>query len=137
VLLLALLGGAGLALAQQRQGENLDLASLLRVGEPIGMADQRLLQLGWRPAGSASSTELDRERSSTPLASLSGCSGTGQGYCRFDYRRGTARLAVITLPAAGGLQGEPRVLRWLDDTSGRRWGQCQSDSSGELIPCSP
>jgi hypothetical protein len=27
------------------------------------------------------------------------------------------------------------VLRWVDDASGQRWGLCQSDSSGKLVPC--
>lgn len=136
VLLLALLGGAGLTLAQQRRNDTLDLASLLRVGEPIIAADQRLLQLGWRPAPAASADALDQGRSGSSLASLSGCAGTGLGYCRFDYRRGGARLAVITVPAAPGMPGGPQVLRWVDDASGQRWGLCQSDSSGELVPCS-
>ena len=137
VLLLALLGAAGLALAQQRSGDALGLASLLRVGEPIVAADQRLLQLGWQPAAAATADDLDQELSGSRLASLSACSGTGLGYCRFDYRRGRTRLAVITVPSAAGNHGGPQVLRWVDEASGQRWGLCQSDSSGELAPCGP
>ncbi len=133
--MLALLGCAGLALAQQRRNDSQGLASLLRVGEPVIAADKRLLQLGWRPAPAASPAALDQERSGSSLASLSGCAGTGLGYCRFDYRRGGARLAVITVPAAPGGSGGPQVLRWVDGASGQRWGLCQSDSSGELVPC--
>jgi len=137
VLLLALLGGAGLALAQQRSSHDLGLASLLRVGEAMLAGDQRLRKLGWSPAGVASADGLDRELSGSPLDSLSGCSGTGLGYCRFDYRRGQARLAVITVPAATGRGGGPLVLRWVEEASGQRWGLCQSESSGELLPCAP
>ncbi len=135
VLLLALLGGAGVAMAQQRSGDPLALATLLRVGQPILESDRRLLQLGWRPSPASAPAALDRERSGSTLASLSGCSGTGAGFCRFDYRRGRARLAVITVPSPTGHSGGPIVLRWVDDISGRRWGLCQSDTSEQLIPC--
>ncbi len=135
--LLGLLGGAGVALAQQHRGDATSLASLLRVGEPIVAADQRLLRLGWRPSAAVSADALDQERSGTRLASLSGCAGTGLGYCRFDYRRGRARLAVITVPSVSGQRDGPQVLRWIDEASGQRWGLCQDDSSGELAPCGP
>ena len=137
LLLLGLMVCAGMALAQQHHGDTASLASLLRVGEPIVTADQRLLQLGWRPAAAAGADALDRERSGSRLASLSGCAGTGPGYCRFDYRRGRARLAVITLLFVSGHRDGPQVLRWIDEASGQRWGLCQDDPSGELAPCSP
>lgn len=129
--------GAGMGLAQQHHGDTTGLASLLRVGEPIVTADQRLLRLGWRPAAAASADAIDQERSGSRLASLSGCAGTGLGYCRFDYRRGRARLAVITLPFVSGHRDGPQVLRWIDEASGQRWGLCQDDPSGELAPCGP
>lgn len=143
----ALQGGAGRA----------DFASLLRVGQPILEADRLLQERGWRPAPERPAGALDRERAGNGLASLSACSGVAAGLCRYDYRRDTKgrrnRLAVITwragaeTPAASdpdpttmGLTTEDpttaTVLRWSDEgPGGGRWGLCQAEDRGALVPC--
>jgi hypothetical protein len=75
-----------------------DLAGLLRVGWPVLVADSHLRRLGWSPAPVRQPEALDRQLAGNSLASLSDCSGTGLGFCRYDYRRADVNLSVITLP---------------------------------------
>ncbi len=74
------------------------LAGLLQVGWPVLAADSHLRRLGWSPAPLRQSDALDRQLAGNSLASLSDCSGTGLGFCRYDYRRAAVNLSVITLP---------------------------------------
>jgi hypothetical protein len=74
------------------------LASLLQVGWPVLVADSHLRRLGWSPAPVRQPDALDRQLAGNSLASLSDCSGTGLGFCRYDYRRAAVNLSVITLP---------------------------------------
>lgn len=73
-------------------------AGLLQVGWPVLVADSHLRRLGWSPAPVRQPDALDRQLAGNSLASLSDCSGTGLGFCRYDYRRAAVNLSVITLP---------------------------------------
>ncbi len=122
------LGLLGLLLAQSGQGGDqgpgpfMALPQLLRVGQPIQEADRALRRARWIPAPAGAPLPMERTRAGNPLTSLSGCSGSGSGFCRYDYRRGDARLSVISVPAPAGGAGGGRVLRWSDARTGRTWG---------------
>ncbi|MCP9884555.1 hypothetical protein KBY97_05375 [Synechococcus sp. ATX 2A4] len=122
------------------------LKGLLEVGWSIEAADSHLRRTGWSPAPVRQPDALDRLRAGTRLSSLSDCSGTGLGFCRYDYRRGAVNLSVITLPEQAMLELiEPqqpattngaRVVRWLQADSERSWGLCASSSApNRLVPC--
>jgi hypothetical protein len=83
----------------------------LKPNQAITSADQQLKAQGWRPAGDPGLQPFERELAGNQLASLSGCSGTGAGFCRYDYRRGRQRLEVITV---AGPDGTGLVQRWLE-----------------------
>lgn len=74
----------------------------LSVNEPITQVDARLVSAGWAPHPEQEPLPLERNLAGNNLASLSACSGTGQGFCRYDYRRGNEHLAVVTVPRATG-----------------------------------
>ena len=65
-------------------------------------ADARLIAAGWAPDPDREPLPLDRKLAGNSLASLSACSGTGLRFCRYDYKRGSQTIAVITIPGAGG-----------------------------------
>lgn len=75
-------------------------------------ANRYLLADGWIPAPMQIPSEAERRWASVPLSSLSGCSGTGIGYCRFDYQRNRQRLSVVTVPSQPGRASVGRVERW-------------------------
>ena len=111
--LLALLGGSGVW-AHTRG------VLPLSAGQPILEADAVLLASGWRPSPQHHPLALDQQRAGVPLSSLSACSGTGQGYCRFDYHRNGRQLSVVTIPS---LERSPHsnllggvVKRWWVET---------------------
>ena len=79
--------------------------------QPIETADARLRSAGWQPAGEPGLQPFERQLAGNDLSSLSGCSGTGAGFCRYDYRRGKRQLAVVT---SAGSDGRGRVLRWFE-----------------------
>ena len=81
----------------------------LKPNQPIHSADSHLKALGWRPAGDPNLQPFERDLAGNQLTSLSGCSGTGAGFCRYDYRRGRQRLEVITV---AGPDGNGLVQRW-------------------------
>ncbi len=83
----------------------------LKPNQPILSADAQLKAQGWRPAGEPGLQPFERELAGNQLPSLSGCSGTGAGFCRYDYRRGRQRLEVITV---AGPDGMGLVQRWLE-----------------------
>ena len=91
----------------------------LQAQQPIQAADARLREQGWRPDAEHSPSDFERELAGNGLASLAACSGTGQGFCRYDYRRGPQRLLLITVPGprASGGAGDGRVLRWQLETA--------------------
>jgi hypothetical protein len=70
--------------------------------EPISQVDDRLLADGWIAKPDRDPLPFERERAHNNLASLSACSGTGMGFCRYDYQRGSQRFAVVTLPDPDG-----------------------------------
>ncbi|MCP9771401.1 hypothetical protein KBY66_01950 [Synechococcus sp. Tobar12-5m-g] len=116
-------------------GSSVDFATLLQVGQAITTADRNLQAKGWRPAPERQPDQLDRERAGNPLASLSACSGSGLGYCRYDYRRGQHTLTVITAAFLPGAGPGASVVRWSDGPAGRLWGLCQQEASARLLPC--
>ena len=90
----------------------------LKPNQPILSADAQLKAQGWRPAGEPGLQPFERELAGNQLPSLSGCSGTGAGFCRYDYRRGPQQLSVITIP---NTNGDGLVHHWqLDGSSASR-----------------
>lgn len=79
--------------------------------EPIDQANARLLADGWIPKPDREPLPFERERAGNNLASLSACSGTGMGLCRYDYQRGDRSLAVVTVP---GPKGDGVVHSWFN-----------------------
>jgi hypothetical protein len=63
---------------------------------------------------------MDQQRAGIPLTSLSACSGTGEGFCRFDYRRNGRQLSVVTIPSTDGADTAAQlggvVKRWWVET---------------------
>ena len=97
-------GMAGIALAVMvAWAANLQAKPLpLQSRQPIESADRLLRSQGWRPDGEPQIESFDRELSGNGLSSLRSCAGTGAGFCRYDYRRGSAQLQVITVPSRDG-----------------------------------
>lgn len=85
-------------------------------GTPIEVLDAQLRQQGWQSDGDAGLDPLDRQLAGNNLSSLRSCSGTGAGFCRYDYRRGSHSLQLITVP---GASGRGSVVRWIQEPSGR------------------
>ena len=71
----------------------------LQVGQSIRVADASLLASGWLPQPDQSVDGLVKDRSGSALPALSSCSGTGVGFCRYDYARDRQRLSVVTVPS--------------------------------------
>ena len=84
----------------------------LSARQTILEANRLLIADGWRPAPEKTPTPEERRLSSVALESLSTCSGTGVGYCRFDYRRDLQWLSVVTVPSDPGRPSVGRVDRW-------------------------
>ena len=84
----------------------------LSARQTILEANRYLIANGWRPAPEKKPTPEERRLSSVALESLSACSGTGVGFCRFDYRRDLQRLSVVTVPSEPGRPSVGRVERW-------------------------
>ena len=74
----------------------------LQTNQPIETADGLLRSQGWKPDGDPDLDSFDRELSGNGLSSLRSCSGTGAGFCRYDYQRGNEHLEVITVPSRDG-----------------------------------
>jgi hypothetical protein len=86
----------------------------LQVGQSILAADASLLASGWlpKPDPAMEAQELDPSRPALPA--LSSCSGTGVGFCRYDYARDRQRLSVVTAPSpSSDVSG--LVQRWWID----------------------
>lgn len=92
----------------------------LSAGQPILEADAVLLASGWRPHPQQRPLAMDQQRAGVPLTSLSACSGTGEGFCRFDYRRNGRQLSVVTIPTGLGPDKASQlggvVKRWWIET---------------------
>ena len=101
-------GGAGFA-------DSMSSSSVqLQVGQPIRAADASLLASGWLPQPDPSIQALTQDPSGSALPALSSCSGTGVGFCRYDYARDRQRLSVVTVPSpSSDVSG--LVQRWWID----------------------
>ena len=75
-------------------------------------ADRHLVADGWQPSPGQTPSSEERRLAAVNLKSLSACSGTGIGFCRFDYKRNTQRLSVVTVPSETGKPSVGRVERW-------------------------
>jgi len=84
----------------------------LSARQTILEANRHLIANGWRPAPEKTPTLEERRLASVALESLSACSSTGVGFCRFDYRRDLQRLTVVTVPSEPGRPSVGRVDRW-------------------------
>ncbi len=84
----------------------------LSAKQTILEANRHLIANGWRPAPDRTPTPEERRLASVALESLSTCSGTGVGFCRFDYRRDLQRLSVVTVPSEPGRPSVGRVDHW-------------------------
>lgn len=81
------------------------------LGMPMDAARAALLGAGWRPLAGSNSTPGSREADLTRrgITEVDGCSGTGMGFCRFNYVGAAGRLGVIT---AG--EADPPTVRDYD-----------------------
>ena len=75
-------------------------------------ANRYLIADGWRPAPQQTPSLQERAIASVSLASLSACSGSGVGFCRYDYVREQQTLSVVTVPSDPGKPSVGRVERW-------------------------
>jgi len=83
----------------------------LALQEPIQRVDARLKADGWMVRPERQPLATEHALSGNRLDSLSSCSGTGLGFCRYDYQRRGRRFAVVTVP---GPQGTGVVAHWFD-----------------------
>ena len=83
----------------------------LKAGQSILVVDQTLTSTGWDPAPGEKVRAFEQKLAGNRLSSLASCSGTGVGYCRYDYQRSNKRLVVVTVPASQSDQAG-RVARW-------------------------
>ena len=83
----------------------------LQAGQSILVVDQTLTSTGWNPAPMGRVRSFEQKQAGNQLLSLASCSGTGFGYCRYDYKRSNKRLVVVTVPASQPDQAG-RVARW-------------------------
>ena len=84
----------------------------LETRQTILEANRYLVDKGWQPAPKQLPSPEERRWSAVPLSSLSTCSGTGIGFCRFDYQKNHQRLSVVTVPSQPGQPSVGRVTRW-------------------------
>jgi len=86
----------------------------LQIGQSIRAADASLLASGWLPKPNQTVEGLEPDSSRPALPALSACSGTGVGFCRYDYARDRQRLSVVTVPSpSSDVSG--LVQRWWID----------------------
>ena len=83
----------------------------LQTGQSILVVDQTLISTGWNPAPVDRVRSFEQKLAGNQLSSLASCSGTGVGYCRYDYQRSNKRLVVVTVPARQPDEAG-RVARW-------------------------
>jgi len=84
----------------------------LQSGQSIVQANAALTASGWKPAPEREVLDFEKILSRADLKALASCSGTGLGFCRYDYARNGQRLFVVTVadgakPEQGGI-----VMRW-------------------------
>jgi hypothetical protein len=70
-------------------------------GAPIGKARARLIAAGWEPVNHGAAADRtdsrEQELAEKGVTEVESCSGTGFGFCAFDYKRAGATLSVITV----------------------------------------
>ena len=69
-------------------------------GKPFNVARKILIANGWRPIRSSEGSErwfAETELVKRGVIEVESCSGTGVGYCKFNYERPTGVLSVITV----------------------------------------
>ena len=84
----------------------------LKLRQTILEANRYLIDEGWQPSPKAFPSPEERRWSAVPLSSLSTCSGTGVGFCRFDYQKDQQQLSVITVPSNPGQPSVGHVSQW-------------------------
>ena len=87
------------------------LSPNLKAGQSILHADQTLTASGWQPAPEDRAQPFEYALAGNSLSSLASCSGTGVGFCRYDYRLNNQKLVVVTIPA-NHPDHAGRVYRW-------------------------
>jgi hypothetical protein len=84
----------------------------VRLGEPYGRAQQRLLAKGWRPqprAPHSSCSILQADKRCALFRELVACASTGPGFCRFQWQSPQGQSwALITV--GGNPQGDPGAI---------------------------
>ena len=96
---------AAMALTQAVRSGGDDSSSAppaLAANEPITEVDARFLAAGWVPQPEQEPLPFERKLAGNSLASLSACSGTGLGFCRYDYQQGHQHISVVTVPGSRG-----------------------------------
>ena len=83
----------------------------LKEGQSILYADQTLTASGWQPAPEDQAKPFEYALAGNSLSSLASCSGSGVGFCRYDYRLNNQKLVVVTIPASKPNHAG-RVYRW-------------------------
>tara|TARA_Y100000589_G_C27083785_1_gene600815 strand:- start:271 stop:744 length:474 start_codon:yes stop_codon:yes gene_type:complete len=85
----------------------------LQKGQSILNADQKLLAKGWHPAPASMGQlqALNQADAVSRLLSLKSCSGSGVGYCRYEYQQPRHRLVLITVPGSKR-DRFARLVRW-------------------------
>ncbi|MFM7674500.1 MAG: hypothetical protein ACKO5F_02680 [Synechococcus sp.] len=81
-------------------------------GKPIVEAHAALLARGWLAQPDHQPEPYERELAGNQLPSLSSCSQSGPGFCRYDYGRGGQRLVVITVPSDAVHPSKGIVQQW-------------------------
>ena len=89
-----------------------DPEALLSQRQSILDAHRTLVAAGWSPAPAQEPSPRERLLSAVTLPSLSACSRTGAGFCRFDYQREQQRLSVVTVPSNHGQPSVGQMERW-------------------------
>ncbi|QNJ06166.1 hypothetical protein SynMEDNS5_01445 [Synechococcus sp. MEDNS5] len=84
----------------------------LQSGQSIVQANASLTASGWRPAPERPVLNFEKTLSGTDLRALASCSGTGSGFCRYDYQRDGQRLFVVTVADGAQPQKAGIVTQW-------------------------
>ena len=85
---------------------------VLKSGQSIVQANASLTASGWLPAPQRSALDFEKSLSGTDLQALASCSGTGPGFCRYDYQRDGQRLFVVTVADGAQPQKAGIVTPW-------------------------
>ena len=84
----------------------------LQSGQSILRANATLTASGWKPAPERAVLDFEKSLSRTDLKALASCSGTGPGFCRYDYARDGQRLFVVTVVDGSQPEKVGIVTQW-------------------------